>query len=61
MDTKQWVTSESISENGTALYQYQSYRVFFFTGPLPKKLKYGKPRLSKVRCIWDVLDTRNLA
>ena len=21
------------------------YRVFFFTGPLPKKLKYGKPRL----------------
>ena len=28
-----------------------SYRVFFFTGPLPKKLKYGKPRLGEVRCI----------
>ena len=27
------------------------YRVFFFTGPPPKKLKYGKPRLSAVRCI----------
>ena len=24
---------------------------FFFTGPPPKKLKYGKPRLGKVRCI----------
>ena len=33
----------------------------FFTGPPPKKLKYGKPRLSEVRCIYDVLDTPNLA
>ena len=24
---------------------------FFFTGPPPKKLKYEKPRLGKVRCI----------
>ena len=23
----------------------------FFTGPPPKKLKYGKPRLGEVRCI----------
>ena len=37
------------------------YRVFFFTGPPRKKLKYGKPRLGKVRCIKDVLDTPNLA
>ena len=27
------------------------YRVFFFTGPPPKKLKYRKPRLGEVRCI----------
>ena len=27
------------------------YRVFFFTGPPPKQLKYGKPRLGEVRCI----------
>ena len=27
------------------------YRVFFFTGPPPKKLKYGKQRLGEVRCI----------
>ena len=27
------------------------YRVFFFTGPPPKKLKYGKPRLGEVKCI----------
>ena len=27
------------------------YRVFFFTGPPPKKLKYGKLRLGEVRCI----------
>ena len=24
---------------------------FFFIGPPPEKLKYGKPRLGKVRCI----------
>ena len=34
---------------------------FFFTGPPPEKLKYGKPRLGEVRCIWDVLVTPNLA
>ena len=28
-----------------------SYRVFFFTGPPPKKLKYGKLRLGEVTCI----------
>ena len=36
------------------LYTYRYahiYRVFFFTGPPPKKLKYGKPRLGEVRCI----------
>ena len=27
------------------------YRVFFFTGPPPKKLDYGKLRLGEVRCI----------
>ena len=27
------------------------YRVFFFTGPPPKKLKYGKLRLGEVTCI----------
>ena len=27
------------------------YRVFFFTGPPPKKFKYGKPRLGEARCI----------
>ena len=27
------------------------YRVFFFTGPPPKKLKYGKPWLGEVTCI----------
>ena len=37
-----------------------TYRVFFFTGPPPKKLKYGKPRLGEVRCIQDVLGTPNL-
>ena len=30
---------------------YVLYRVFFFTGPPPKKLKYGKLRLGEVRCI----------
>ena len=33
----------------------------FFTGPPPKKLKCGKPRLGEVSCILDVLDTPNLA
>ena len=28
-----------------------TYRVFFFTVPPPKKLKYGKPRLGEVMCI----------
>ena len=32
----------------------------FFTGPPPKKLKYGKSRLDEVACIKDVLDTPNL-
>ena len=27
------------------------YWVFFFTGPPPEKLKYGKPRLGEVTCI----------
>ena len=27
------------------------YRVFFFTGPPPKKLKYEKLRLGEVTCI----------
>ena len=26
-----------------------TYRVFFFTGPPPKKLKYGEPRLGVSR------------
>ena len=34
-----------------AVYVFGFYRVFFFSGPPPKKLKYGKPRLGKVRCI----------
>ena len=34
-----------------AVYVFGFYRVFFFSGPPPKKLKYGKPRLGVVRCI----------
>ena len=33
----------------------------FFTGPPPKVLEYGKPRLGEFRCIKDVLNTPNLA
>ena len=33
------------------IFEGEIYRVFFFTGPPPKKLKYGKPRLGEVRCI----------
>ena len=32
-------------------YIWWIYRVFFFTGPPPEKLKYGKPRLAEVRFI----------
>ena len=42
----------SLFDNQIFALSYKSmYRVFFFTGPPPKKLKYGKLRLGEVRCI----------
>ena len=45
-----------IVENGKNLQKYQNHQKcqiqgVFFTGPPTKKLKFGKPRLSEVRCI----------
>ena len=45
------VTRNVAREAGTHSKSTDKYRVFFFTGPPPKKLKYGKPRLGEVRCI----------
>ena len=43
-------------------FYYGYYTGCFFTGPPPKKLKYGNSRLGEVTCIKDViLDTPNLA
>ena len=45
-DTK-WLLTSPIANRTSA----SIYRVFFFTGPPPEKLKYGKLRLGEVMCI----------
>ena len=52
------IFKEGMHENWWPAYRFNllqfmmpTYRVFFFTGPPLKKLKYGKLRLGEVRCI----------
>ena len=41
-----------ISDNCANLNEFEFYiQGVFFTGPPPKKLKYGRPRLGEVTCI----------
>ena len=42
--------NQAAKTNFRQVLLYQTYiQGVFFTGPLPKKLKYGKPRLGEVR------------
>ena len=49
--SSQYLTNDIKGHLIIELYGGMEYTGCFFTGPPPKKLRYGKPRLGEVTCI----------